>query len=113
MDVVTTVEISIDLESNTIHLFDGDGALYPMYDYGTKSYIENDEFIRLKIILLEKQFMERNNLQDEGKSIFWLFYTPKKKIRCFETNGLNGTGKEMNEIPSTLLEKYKVRITKK
>lgn len=84
MDVVGTVEIAIDSDLNTIHVYDTDQIVEPEYNFKTKNYVLSEGFYKMAKVLKEKQFFlknNENNLNNWIESHCWIFYSSKNSIK--------------------------------
>jgi hypothetical protein len=84
MDEICTVEVTVDYEKMVVHLFDFSGAIYPIYDYASQSFVINDEFEKMLHVLSNKYLMRKRDQVNERfrfEDFKWIFYTPQKPIR--------------------------------
>ena len=84
MDEICTVEVTVDYEKMVVHLLDSSGAIYPTYDYVSKSFVINDEFEKMLHVLSNKYLMRKRDQVNERfrfEDFKWIFYTPQKPIR--------------------------------
>ena len=83
MDERCTVEVTVNYETMCVHLFDLDGAVYPMYDFVNKTRILNDEFIKMIEVLSTKRLLReayRGNEVFKLEQFDWFFYVKDKPI---------------------------------
>lgn len=113
MDQVCTVEVAFDPDHATIHVFDLEHAVYPMYQFSNATFVVNDEFPKMKKLLLEKQFITLNNMGKQNEwehTIRWIFYSPKKAIQVLIGNTIYSEQLNFGGHQVVLYEKYCSRI---
>lgn len=89
MDVVGTVEIAIDANKKTIHVYDKQQIVEPEYHFQTKSYILSEGFFKLAKVLKQKQFFLLSNVENLEQWVQmhqWIFYCSNDSIKKY-SNG--------------------------
>ena len=89
LDEVCTIEIALDVESDTVHIFDTNHVVEPTYHFGRKEYELSEGFFKLAEVLNQKYFFveKRNqNLEKWIDSLTWTFYSSNQSIKCFQGN---------------------------
>ena len=110
MDEVSTVEVGVDYNSSSVHLLDMSAAIYPMFEYSTKNFIMNEEFLKMVKVLSSKQLISKSKDGVKGfrfEDYLYYFYTPNKPIRK-----LDGRTREFEVIQeeNTLLQEFLLRV---
>ena len=112
-DVVDTVEIAIDEDLKTIHIYDTQHIVEPEYDYSTKSYILSADFWKMAKIIKEKQFFlknDENNLNLWVTPFKWVFYSSNQTIKVYESGKMNVHQISTCSEDMLLYEKYFSRL---
>ena len=89
LDEVCTVEIALDVEYDTIHIFDTNYVVEPTYHFGRKEYQLNEGFFKLAEVLNQKYFFvekKNDNLEKWIDSLTWIFYSSNETIKCYQGN---------------------------
>lgn len=87
IDVVGTVELAIDIEASTIHVFDIQQIVEPEYDFVTKGFRLSEGFYKMAGVLKEKPlFLVGKELPLEQwiEVQCWIFYCSKQTIKHYE-----------------------------
>ncbi len=113
MDQVCTVEVAFDPDNVTIHIFDLEQAVYPMYQFSNATFVVNDEFPKMEKLLLEKQFFTFKNNDKENeweRTLRWIFYSPEKAIQVLIGNSIYSEQLNFGGHNVVLYEKYCSRL---
>ena len=89
LDEVCTIEIALDVEYGTVHIFDTNYVVEPTYHFGRKEYELSEGFFKLAQVLKQKYFFVEKNSEDLEKwikSLTWIFYSSNQSIKCFQGN---------------------------
>ena len=89
LDEVCTIEIALDVEYDTVHIFDTNYVVEPTYHFGRKEYELSEGFFKLAQVLKQKYFFveKRNeNIENWIESLTWIFYSSNQSIKCFQGN---------------------------
>jgi len=89
LDEVCTIEIALDVDSNTVHIFDTNYVVEPTYHFGRNDYELSEGFFKLAKVLNQKYFFVEKRSQNLEKwidSLTWIFYSSNKSIKCFHGN---------------------------
>ena len=89
LDEVCTVEIALDVECDTVHIFDTNYVVEPTYHFGRKEYELNEGFFKLAEVLNQKYFFvekKSENLKTWIDSLTWTFYSSNQTIKCYQGN---------------------------
>jgi hypothetical protein len=98
MDERCIIEVTVNYETMCVHLYDIDGALYPMYDFVKKAYVLNEEFEKMIQALSTKRLIRaayRGNEPFQIRQFNWFFYTKRKEIKVY--NGATQMIEKVNE----------------
>ncbi|AWE08028.1 aminopeptidase [Lysinibacillus sp. 2017] len=113
MDVVGTVEIAIDADRMTVHVFDTQQIVEPEYHFQTKSYTLSEGFFKLAIVLKQKQFFlesKDENLEQWIDLHTWIFYCSNQSIKKYGQGEMTVIQKEQFkqwiDQPEASLEYY-------
>lgn len=112
-DVVDTVEIAIDVDLKTIHIYDTHHIVEPEYDYSTKGYVLSESFWKMTKIIKEKQFFlknDENNLNLWITPFKWVFYSSNQTIKVYESGKMNVHQITACSEDMLLYEKYFSRL---
>lgn len=122
MDVVGTVEIAIDAEQKTVHVFDTQQIVEPEYYFQTKSYTLSEGFFKMAIVLKQKQFFLENKdekLEQWIELHKWIFYCSNSSIKKYYLGEMTVIQKEQlkqwaahSEVPLEYYPKYFSRLSK-
>ena len=89
LDEVCTIEIALDIESDTVHIFDTNYVVEPTYHFGREEYELSEGFFKLAQVLKQKYFFvekRSKNIEDWINSLTWTFYSSNQSIKCFQGN---------------------------
>lgn len=86
-DVIGSVEIAIDADLNTIHIYDTDHIVEPEYDFLTKNFKLSEGFWKMAGVMKEKQLFLSNDekrLDRWIESFKWVFYSSGLSIKIYK-----------------------------
>ncbi|MGM9945365.1 MAG: hypothetical protein ACI33M_10505 [Lysinibacillus sp.] len=89
LDEVCTIEIALDVECHTVHIFDTNHVVEPTYHFERKEYELSEGFFKLAQVLSQKYFFVEKRSQNLEKwidSLTWTFYSSNQSIKCFQGN---------------------------
>ncbi len=87
-DEISTVELAIDEEGKTIHIFDVGQVVSPIFNFDVSAYELSDGFYKMADILRHKRILT-NETANERTLSEWLitntayFYIPQKRIKKY------------------------------
>lgn len=112
-DVIGSVEIAIDADLNTIHIYDTDYIVEPEYDFLTKTFTLSEGFWKMTSVLKEKQFLlnDVKSLELWVESLKWIFYSSGHSIKIYEQGEMVVYNSYPNDKEILLYEKYFSRLT--
>ncbi|MEK4386530.1 aminopeptidase [Solibacillus sp. FSL W7-1464] len=113
-DVIGSVEIAIDADLNTIHIYDTDHIVEPEYDFLTKNFKLSEGFWKMASIINEKQLFLSNDekrLDRWIESFKWVFYSSGQSIKIYEQGVMVVYKIGYIDNEKLLYEKYFSRLT--
>lgn len=113
-DVIGTVEIAIDADLNSIHIYDTDHIVEPEYDFLTKNFKLSEGFWKMASVLKEKRFFlnhEEKSLDLWAESFKWVFYCSGHSIKIYEQGEMIVYNSYPFDKEILLYEKYFSRLT--
>ncbi len=87
-DEISTVELAIDEEKQTIHIFDVGQVVSPIFNFDVSAYELSDGFYKMADVLRHKKILT-NHQADNVTLSEWLimnnayFYIPQKRIKKY------------------------------
>lgn len=113
-DVIGSVEIAIDADLNTIHIYDTDHIVEPEYDFLKKNFVLSEGFWKMANVLKEKQLF----LSNDEKSLViwiesykWIFYSSGMSIKIYNYGEMVVYNNSSIVKKKLLYEKYLSRLT--
>ncbi len=103
MDEVCTVELAIDEESETIHIWDTNHVVEPTYHFTKKQYELSEGFFQLVDILKQKYYFSAYKTferDDWIEKITWIFYSSHQTVKYYGGKKLHVY--PLSEIPPSL-----------
>jgi len=88
-DEISTVELAIDEEGQTIHIFDAGQVVSPIFNFDVSAYELSDGFYKMAHILRLKRILTNQQPGNELTLSEWLitntayFYIPQKRIKKY------------------------------
>ncbi|MGE7950043.1 hypothetical protein [Lysinibacillus sp. NPDC093688] len=88
-DEISTVELAIDEEGQTIHIFDVGQVVSPIFNFDVSAYELSDGFYKMADILRHKRILTNQQPGNELTLSEWLitntayFYIPQKRIKKY------------------------------
>ncbi|MFJ6208282.1 hypothetical protein [Lysinibacillus sp. NPDC092081] len=88
-DEISTVELAIDEEGQTIHIFDVGQVVSPIFNFDVSAYELSDGFYKMADILRHKHILTNQQPDSELTLSGWLitntayFYMPQKRIKKY------------------------------
>ncbi|MEQ6355429.1 hypothetical protein ABNX05_12435 [Lysinibacillus sp. M3] len=88
-DEISTVELAIDEEGQTIHIFDAGQVVSPIFNFDVSAYELSDGFYKMADILRHKRILTNQQPGNELTLSEWLitntayFYIPQKRIKKY------------------------------
>lgn len=113
-DVIGSVEIAIDGDLNTIHIYDTDHIVEPEYDFLTKNFKLSEGFWKMAGLIKEKQLFLSNDekrLDRWIESFKWVFYSSGQSIKIYKQGVMVGHNISYIDNEKLLYEKYFSRLT--
>lgn len=113
-DVIGSVEIAIDGDLNTIHIYDTDHIVEPEYDFLTKNFKLSEGFWKMAGVIKEKQLFLSNDekrLDRWIESFKWVFYSSGQSIKIYKQGVMVGHNISNIDNEKLLYEKYFSRLT--
>ncbi|OBW60002.1 aminopeptidase [Solibacillus sp. FSL W7-1472] len=113
-DVIGSVEIAIDVDLNTIHIYDTDHIVEPEYDFLTKNFKLSEGFWKMANVIKEKQLFLSNdekNLDVWIESFNWFFYSSGPSVKIYKQGEMVVFKNDYINIEKLLYEKYFSRLT--
>ena len=113
-DVIGSVEIAIDADINTIHIYDTDHIVEPEYDFLTKNFKLSEGFWKMAGIIKEKQLFLSNDekrLDRWIESFKWVFYSSGQSIKIYKQGVMVNYKIGYIDNEKLLYEKYFSRLT--
>lgn len=113
-DVIGSVEIAIDADLNTIHIYDTNHIVEPEYDFLTKNFKLSEGFWKMAGIIKEKQLFLSNDekrLERWIESFKWVFYSSGQSIKIYKQGVMVDYKIGYIDNEKLLYEKYFSRLT--
>lgn len=113
-DVIGSVEIAIDADLNTIHIYDTNHIVEPEYDFLTKNFKLSEGFWKMAGIIKEKQLFLSNDekrLDRWIESFKWVFYSSGQSIKIYKQGVMVDYKIGYIDNEKLLYEKYFSRLT--
>ncbi|MER2027991.1 MAG: aminopeptidase [Solibacillus sp.] len=113
-DVIGSVEIAIDANLNTIHIYDTDHIVEPEYDFLTKNFKLSEGFWKMAGVIKEKQLFLSNDekrLDRWIESFQWVFYSSGQSIKIYKQGVMAVYNISYIANEKLLYEKYFSRLT--
>lgn len=88
-DEISTVELAIDEENQTIHIFDVGQVVSPIFNFDVSAYELSDGFYKMADVLRHKKILTNQQAGTDLTLSEWLimnnayFYTPQKRIKKY------------------------------
>jgi len=88
-DEISTVELAIDEDGQTIHIFDVGQVVSPIFNFDVSAYELSDGFYKMADILRHKRILTNQQPGNELTLSEWLitntayFYIPQKRIKKY------------------------------
>lgn len=88
-DEISTVELAIDEEKQTIHIYDIGQVVSPIFNFDVSAYELSDGFYKMADILRHKKILTNQQADSDLTLSEWLiknnayFYTPNKRIKKY------------------------------
>lgn len=88
-DEISTVELAIDEDGQTIHIFDAGQVVSPIFNFDVSAYELSDGFYKMADILRHKRILTNQQPDNELTLSEWLitntayFYIPQKRIKKY------------------------------
>ncbi|QSB10306.1 hypothetical protein JTI58_00890 [Lysinibacillus fusiformis] len=89
LDEVSTVELAIDEEKQTIHIFDVGQVVSPIFNFDVSAYELSDGFYKMADVLRHKKILTKQQTGSDLTLSEWLimnnayFYIPQKRIKKY------------------------------
>ncbi|MEG0261206.1 MAG: hypothetical protein RR595_12160 [Lysinibacillus sp.] len=118
LDEIRTVELAIDENTRTLHIYDIAEVVAPIYNFDKRTYELSEGFykmgdvLRNKRILTEHEEAHRVTLNEWIANGTFYFYVPQKKVKMFADDQiveLSGDHSHTNQ-KTELFSYYKERI---
>lgn len=113
-DVIGSVEIAIDADLNTIHIYDTNHIVEPEYDFLTKNFKLSEGFWKMAGTIKEKQLFLSNDekrLDRWIESFKWVFYSSGQSIKIYKQGVMIDYKIGYIDNEKLLYEKYFSRLT--
>ncbi|KOS67915.1 hypothetical protein AEA09_04665 [Lysinibacillus contaminans] len=88
-DEISTVELAIDEEQKTLHIFDPAEVVVPIFNFDVSAYELSENFYKMADVLRHKHILIDQESTGEFTLSNWLvnnnvyFYVPNKRIRKY------------------------------
>lgn len=88
-DEISTVELAIDEEQHTLHIFDPGEVVVPIFNFDVSAYELSENFYKMADVLRHKRILTAQELTVECTLSNWLmknnayFYIPNKRVRKY------------------------------
>ncbi|MFJ7920376.1 hypothetical protein ACIQ6U_11510 [Lysinibacillus fusiformis] len=88
-DEISTVELAIDEEKQTIHIYDIGHVVSPIFNFDVSAYELSDGFYKMADILRHKNILTNQQANSDVTLSEWLiknnayFYIPNKRIKKY------------------------------
>ncbi len=89
LDEISTVELAIDEEKQTIHIFDVGQVVSPIFNFDVSAYELSDGFYKMADVLRHKKILTKQQTGSDLTLSEWLimnnayFYIPQKRIKKY------------------------------
>ena len=89
LDEISTVELAIDEEKQTIHIFDVGQVVSPIFNFDVSAYELSDGFYKMADVLRHKKILTNQQAGSDLTLSEWLimnnayFYIPQKRIKKY------------------------------
>ena len=83
LDQIATVEIAVDEQHHTVHLYDPQSVVWPEYRGVTSGYVLSEGFEKMLKVLQSKPFFLNWQQQNESNwlcGVTWIFYKQQAHI---------------------------------
>lgn len=113
-DVIGSVEIAIDADLNTIHIYDTDHIVEPEYNFLAKNFKLSEGFWKMASVIKEKQLFLSNDekrLDRWIESFKWVFYSSGQSIKIYKQGVMVVYKIGYIDNEKLLYEKYFSRLT--
>ena len=113
-DEISTVELAIDEEGQTIHIFDVGQVVSPIFNFDVSAYELSDGFYKMADILRHKRILTNQQPGNELTLSEWLitntayFYIPQKRIKKYAQGSIKEIIDRTKE--ESLFDNYVQRI---
>ena len=113
-DEISTVELAIDEEKQTIHIFDVGQVVTPIFNFDVSAYELSDGFYKMADVLRHKKILTDQHVEDDLTLSKWLirnnayFYTPKKRIKKYVQGSIREIVDQAHE--QWLFDEYVQRV---
>ena len=114
LDEIGSVEIAIDADVNTIHIYDTDHIVEPEYDFSTKNFKLSEGFWKMANVIKEKQLFlsgVEKSLEMWVESFQWIFYSSGSSIKMYNQGKMTVYNNFSKESKKLLYAKYFSRLT--
>ena len=103
LDEVCVVEMTVDEERRTLHIFDRENAVSPSYHFVDKRFVLTDDFQKMAQVCIQKKILLLNNgdkilVEEWLQNIRIYFYTAASTVRLYQHGNINQI--DMNESMS-------------
>lgn len=88
-DEISTVELAIDEQRQSIHIFDAGQVVSPIFNFDVSAYELSEGFYKMADILRHKRILTNNQQGSDWTLSEWLitnnayFYVPKQRIKKY------------------------------
>lgn len=88
-DEISTVELAIDEEQQTLHIFDPGEVVVPIFNFDVSAYELSENFYKMADVLRHKNILTGQQSTAEFTLSNWLvknnvyFYVPNKRVRKY------------------------------
>ena len=113
-DVIGSVEIAIDADLNTIHIYDTNHIVEPEYDFLTKNFKLSEGFWKMAGVIKGKQLFLNNDEKSLDRwieSFKWVFYSSGQSIKIYKQGVMVDYKIGYIDNEKLLYEKYFSRLT--
>ena len=114
LDEIGSVEIAIDADLKTIHIYDTDHIVEPEYDFLTKNFKLSEGFWKMANVIKEKQLFlngVEKSLEIWVESFQWIFYSSGRSIKMYNHGEMTVFNTITMESKKLLYTKYFSRLT--
>ena len=94
LDEISSVELAIDEQGQTIHIFDAGQVVSPIFNFDVSAYELSDGFYKMADILRHKRILTNQLPGSELTLSDWLitnnayFYIPQKRIKKYSQGSI-------------------------